>query len=41
MELTLDSIKKEVLDMVNESYETNIELLDLILKLYLNQYKYH
>ena len=34
MELTLDSIKKEVLDMVNESYETNIELLDLILKLY-------
>ena len=34
MELTLDSIKKEVLDMVNESYETNRELLDLILKLY-------
>ena len=34
MELTLDSIKKEVLDMLNESYETNIELLDLILKLY-------
>ena len=34
MELTLDSIKKEVLNMVDESYETNRELLDLILKLY-------
>lgn len=34
MELTLDSIKKEVLNMVDESYETNKELLDLILKLY-------
>ena len=34
MELTLDSIKKEVLNMVDESYETNRELMDLILKLY-------
>ena len=34
MEQTLDSIKKEVLNMVDESYETNRELLDLILKLY-------
>lgn len=34
MEQTLDSIKKEILNMVDESYETNRELLDLILKLY-------
>ena len=34
MELTIDNIKKEVLNMVDESYETNRELLDLILKLY-------
>ena len=34
MELTLDSIKKEVLNMVDENYEKNSELLDLILKLY-------
>lgn len=34
MELTLDSIKKEVLNMIDESYETNRELLDLVLKLY-------
>ena len=34
MEQTLDSIKKEVLNMVDESYKTNRELLDLILKLY-------
>ena len=34
MEQTLDSIKKEVLNMVDKSYETNRELLDLILKLY-------
>ena len=34
MEQTLDSIKKEVLNMIDESYETNRELLDLILKLY-------
>jgi hypothetical protein len=34
MEQTLDSIKKEILNMVDESYKTNRELLDLILKLY-------
>ena len=34
MEQTLDSIKKEVLNMIDESYETNRELLDLILELY-------
>lgn len=34
MEQTLDSIKKEVLNMVDESYEKNRELLNLILKLY-------
>ena len=34
MEQTLDSIKKEVLNMVDESYKTNRELLNLILKLY-------
>ena len=31
---TFDSIKKEILNMVDESYETNRELIDLILKLY-------
>ena len=34
MELTLDNIKKEILNMVDESYEKNRELLNLILKLY-------
>lgn len=34
MELTLANIKEEILNMVDESYETNRELLDLILKLY-------
>lgn len=34
MKQTLDSIKNEILNMVDESYETNRELLDLILKLY-------
>lgn len=34
MEQTLDSIKKEILNMVDESYEKNRELLNLILKLY-------
>ena len=37
MELTHTSIKKEVLNMVDESYETNRELLDLILKLYFHE----
>ena len=34
MELTLDNIKNEILNMVDESYGKNSELLDLVLKLY-------
>lgn len=34
MELTLDNIKNEILNMVDESYGKNNELLDLVLKLY-------
>lgn len=34
MELMLDNIKNEILNMVDESYGKNNELLDLVLKLY-------
>ena len=34
MELMLDNIKNEILNMVDESYGKNSELLDLVLKLY-------
>ena len=34
MKQTLDSIKNEILNMVDKSYEINRELLDLVLKLY-------
>lgn len=37
MELMVANIKEEVLNMVDESYETNRELLDLILKLYFHE----
>lgn len=34
MELTIDKIKKEILNMLDEKYEKNTELLESLLKLY-------
>ena len=34
MELTIDKIKKEILNMIDEKYEKNTNLLELLLKLY-------